>query len=72
MLELGSTFFPTHAGAKLMMIGVLGRVDCKYHFAPIWGKTEHGIREWGFRNTFVAVTRDVANIFPDASLETCL
>ena len=39
-----------------------------------WGKTEHGISEWGFRNTFAAVTREVANIFLDAnaSLETCL
>ena len=26
-----------------------------------WGKTEHVISEWGFRNTFVAVTGEVAN-----------
>ena len=39
-----------------------------------WGKTEHAISEWGFRNIFVAVTREVANTFLDtnASLETCL
>ena len=39
-----------------------------------WGKTEHALSEWGFRNTFVAVTKEVANIFLDAkaSLERYL
>ena len=39
-----------------------------------WGKTEHGISEWCFHKTFVAVTREVANTFlaANASLETCL
>ena len=47
-----------------------------FPFCPThgWGKTEHAISGWGFRSTFVAVTRGVANIFLGAiaSLETYL